>query len=52
MLTFNEDNPTQLHMSAAKRVLQYMTGTTVEVVMMHPGKEDQVTAFADVSCRG
>lgn len=44
------ERPTQLQFSAAKRVLRYLKGIADEVMIMCSGKDDQVTAFTDVSC--
>lgn len=49
MLASNVENPTQLHMSAANRVLWYLNGTADKMMMVCSGQYDQLPAFVDAS---
>lgn len=45
----NVENPTQLHMSAAKRVLRNMERNADEMVMMHSSRDGQSNRLIDAS---
>lgn len=49
MMASNVENPTLLQMSATKRILRYFRKTADEVMIMCPGKDDQLTACHDAS---
>lgn len=49
MLASDEENLTQLHMLAAKSDLRYWNRILVQVMMMRPGTNEQLTAFIDSS---
>ena len=41
------ENPTELHLQAAKRVLRYLKGTTGFGIFYKKGGEDELVAYTD-----